>query len=217
MTVRRTSLASTVGNEMAELDARRERAKPELARQIKNRSRKRADGDIHGIDRESTSSRLQEAADVTEVDHGHVVKRWAPASALPAVPPLAGFHVEYVRRDNQQRGDHENLVKHQQEGWQFVRRKDYPRNVLPIQRLSDYGECIGNASSILMKLPLELKAQRDAHYNGRRDATTRAINRKGVKLDAHHEAMPIVEDVVKVTQTIHQNARGRRKAAGGEE
>lgn len=200
---------SNVARELKELDAKREAARPELAKQVRNRSRKKATEGIHDVDRAVSQSRKSEAAAVTEVDRGPE-KRWAKSSSLPAMPPLAGFHVEYVRRDNRNRGDHANLVEHLQEQWEFARRTDWPGMFLPTQKLSDYGECIGNDSSILMKIPDRLYAQRNAHYNLARDKTTKAINSPDPNLNGvSHEAMPIVEDVIKVTQSATK-MRGRR-------
>jgi hypothetical protein len=201
---------AAVNRELREMDAKREAAAPEIARQVRNRSRKKADGGVHNVKRSIAKSRVQEAATVTEVDRGPE-KRWSKSSSLPAMPPLAGFHVEYVRRDNRDRGDHANLIEHLQEQWDFVRRSDYPGKVLPTQKLDDYGECIGNASSILMKIPNHLYAQRNAYYSKRRDKTTKQVNSPDPKNSlgggAAHELMPIVEDKILVTSTA-----GRHRA-----
>lgn len=182
---------------------------PARAYQAKRRGHAQANGGIHAVKRTIAKSRRQEAAEVTEVARAPV-KRWMQASALPALPELPGFYIEYVRRDNAHRGDHENLVAHLSEGWEFCRKSDFPRSVLPTQRLTDYGECIGNASCILMKIPEELRAQRDRHYNDRRDAATRGTTRPDpTPGGVSHEHMPIVEDVNKHTQTT-SNARARK-------
>lgn len=202
--------SAAVEREVRELDAKREAARPELAKQVRQRARHKADGGIHAVKRTIAKSRVQEAATVTEVDRGPE-KRWAPSSALPAMPPLEGFHVEWVRRDNRNRGDHANIIAHLEEHWEFAKKTDWPGKFLPTQRLTDYGEVIGNDSSILMKIPNRLYAQRAAHYNTKRDKTTRQINKPdpglGLGGGAQHELMPIVEDKILVTQT-----RGRMRA-----
>jgi hypothetical protein len=195
-----------VEREMHELETRRQAVAPELAKQVRSRARKKSN-DTHAVDREVKSSKKTEAAAVTEVDRGPS-KRWAPASALPAMPNLPGFHCEYVRRDDRVRGDHANLVKHIQESWEFCRKTDFPKMFLPTQRLTDYGECIGNDSAILMKLPLEMKAQRDAHYNQRRDKTTRAINKPDPDIaTVGHKHMPVSEKSDEDVQRVKMRAR----------
>ena len=174
---------------------------------------------MHNVNRTVAKSRVQEAADVTEVDRGPE-KRWSKSSSLPAMPPLAGFHVEYVRRDNRNRGDHANLIEHLSEHWEFARRSDWPGKFLPTQKLADYGEVIGNDSSILMKIPDHLYAQRNAFYNKRRDKTTRQVNSPDPKNSlgggAAHELMPIVEDKILVTQTAGK-MRARRPAKASDD
>lgn len=188
---------------------KREQDAPEYARQAKRGGNKKADGGVHQVKRGIAKSRKQEAAVVTEVKRPEQ-RRWAPADALPSLPRLAGFHIEYVRLDNQHRGANENLVKHLSEQWEICRRNEWPQKSLPTQRLTDYGECIGNASCILMKLPEELKAQRDRYYNKKRDAATAGIARPDpTPGGVGHEHMPIVEDVNKFTVTTNQ-ARARR-------
>lgn len=200
--------SATINQEAAVAESRA----PEFARQARNRSHKKADGGIHAVKRSVAKSRVQEAATVTEVARPPA-KRWMRASALPNFPAPPGFHLEWVRRDNRNRGDSENLVAHLSEGWDFARKTDFPGKYLPTQRVSDYGEVIGNDSSVLMKLPLELKRQRDEYYRSRRDKTTRSVGEKDPAPEGvSHPSMPIVEDENKA-RTQLRNARARRPVA----
>lgn len=204
---------ASIDGELKELDRRREARRPEMARQLKGRrGQKETVRGVHAVKREVTSGRKDETARVTEVARGPV-KRWQKASALPALPDLPGYHVAYVRRDNQQRGDHANLNEHIQEGWEPCRRTDFPGVYLSTQSLGEFGQCIGNASSIAMKIPNELWAQRNAHYNKQRDRTTKAVGQPDPTLSfgggVSHEHMPIVEDKSTLTST-QRPMRGRR-------
>lgn len=194
LTTEALAARGNVQRERDAIDRRRVDTAPDIARQVREGRNRSADGGVHAVSRRLTSSRSQEAAAATQVERGPV-KRWRRASALAALPSPVGFHIEYVRRDNTQRGDMQNLVEHIQEGWEFARKSDFPEHTLPTQRLTDHGEVIGNATTILMKIPEELYAQRNAHYNGRRDTITRAINRKKPGLDEANRKMPLVEDV----------------------
>jgi hypothetical protein len=190
--------------------ARREtEAAPELARQARQARHKAADGGIHAVNRSVAKSRTQEAAEVTEVARPPV-RRWMKASSLPSFPAPPGFYLEWVRRDNSQRGDSANLVEHLTEGWEFARKSDFPGRHVPTQNLSDHGEVIGNASSILMKLPLELKHQRDEYYRTQRNRATAAVGMPDPSPEGvSHPDMPIVEDVNKV-RAVHRQAKARR-------
>ena len=201
-----TKVSSATINETARRAAE---AAPEFARQARNRSRKGADGDIHAVKRTVGKSRVQEAAATKEVA-APPRKRWMRASALPSFPPPPGYYLEWVRKDNRNRGDNENLVAHQQEGWEFARKTDFPGQHVPTQKTSDHGELIGNDSSVLMKLPLELKQQRDQYYRDRRDRSTRAVGEKNPAPEGvSHSAMPIVEDENQ-TRVGMRSARARR-------
>jgi hypothetical protein len=127
------------------------------------------------------------------------------------MPELPGYHTEWVRRDNQHRGDHANMIAHISEGWELCRKSDFPKHALPTQRLSDQGEVIGNDSSILMKIEDDLFAQRNAFYNTRRNKATDAVNRPDQGLtEAMHPAMPLVEDVNRSERRLHKLRRKRR-------
>jgi hypothetical protein len=199
-------VTSATINETARVAA--ERA-PEFARQARNRSSKKADGGIHTVKRAVGKSRAQEAAETTEVAMPPR-KRWVRASALASLPPPPGYHLEWVRRDNRNRGDSENLVAHLSEGWEFARKSDFPGKYVPTQKVADHGELIGNDSSILMKLPLELKQQRDQYYRERRDRSTKAVGMPDPSPEGvSHPDMPIVEDVNKA-RTVHRQSKARR-------
>ncbi len=204
-----TKVSSETINETARVAAERQ---PEFARQARQRRTKAADGGIHAVNRSVAKSRVQEAAAAKEVSRGPE-KRWMPAYALPALPSPPGFHLEWVRRDNRNRGDSENLVAHLNMQWEFARKSDFPGRQVPTQKLSDHGDVIGNDSSILMKLPLELKQQRDEYYRTQRDRATKAVGQPDpAPMGVSHPDMPIVEDRNRVrTQQIR--ARARRAAA----
>lgn len=193
---------------MENAQKRAERA-PEFAKIARQRVQHKSDGGIHSVKRGRSKSRVQEAAAHTEVAKP-AAKRWMRASALPSVPNPPGFYCEWVRKDNQVRGDLENLVAHLSEGWEFARKSDFPGKVLPTQRLTDHGECIGNASSILMKITESMKAERDAYYRQRRNAATKAVGQKDPAPEGvSHVSMPIVEDVNR-SSTNMQRMKARR-------
>lgn len=171
---------------------KRDEAAPELAKQIRENNRKAADGGIHAIDRQFHQSRKQEAAVAKSVVKPPR-KRWVRSSTLPGMQSLPGYYLEYVRRDNRNRGDHANLSAHLRSGWDFARRSDFDDDHLPTISLTTYGEVIGNDDTILMKLPDESWAERNAEYEGKRDAITDAINQRTPHLDISHAAMPIVD------------------------
>jgi hypothetical protein len=189
-----------------------EQAAPELAQQLKNRTRQGgADGDIHRVSHRVVRGRKQIAAKGKELKAKPPKRRWQRASALPAMPELPGYHLEYVRRDNRHRGDNANLSAHIREGWDFARAEDFSLRALPTTHLAAYGDVIGNDDSVLMKIDVELKAERDEFFDSQRDATTRAINRRTPKLDVEHQHMPIVDAVNKHSATLPRSRVRRNR------
>lgn len=197
---------------LKEMNSRREAKKPALAKQLAQRRRNRADGDVHAVERRIAPSRTQEAAKTKEVDRGPV-RRWQPSSSLPGVPDLPDYSVKYCRIHGRRHGDFSNLVRCIQEGWEFVRKSDFPDIYLPTHNFPTHGECIGNDNTVLMKLHVELVAQRNAHYNKRRDLASKGVNQSQGLTEELHPAMPLVQDIVKSRVTWN---RAKRKRSGAD-
>lgn len=208
------------GNETEELErirATREANSGEIERQIRDRQHRGADGDVHAVRRNVARSRKQEASDVTEVKSPAPQKRWRRASALPSFPAPPGYVLCWMRRDNTVRGSDDNLFECIEEGWEFCKSSDFPERALPTQQLAKYGDVIGNASSVLMKMPEEIHAQREAYYRSRRDAVTSAVNQKnpGLEAEATSSKMPLVEDVNSYSHDFEQTrVRRARRTVG---
>lgn len=196
--------------ELSELNIRRQQTAPELARQAKQKRSKRADGDIHSVDRKVSRSRTQEADAATEVSRGPE-KRWQRPSSLPGLPNPPGFELLWARKDNQARGDNVHLMELLQEGWEFARRSDFPGRILPTQSFQDHGEIIGNGSTVLLKMPERLVAERNAHYNKLRDDAAKAIRRPNPGMSSH-KSMPIVEDKMDEDPALVRSGTRRRQA-----
>lgn len=177
--------------DIKEMAVKRAQAAPELAKQIRDRSRKKVT-DINAVDRRVHTSRKVEMVESKEVKRP-TKRQYMEPSHLPGMPEIPGYHLEYVRRDNRGRGDYANLSAHLRSGWEFARKSDFANEHLPTVRLDQHGDCIGNDDTVLMKIEDEMWAQRNEIYNTKRDKTTRAINRKIPTLDVSHPHMPLFQ------------------------
>lgn len=195
--------------ELLEQRNAREQKAPELARQQQQRRGQGKAGGTkaHNVKRTVAKSRLQEAAAVHHVERGTPEKRWQPSYTLPGLPDPPGYFLTYIARHGRHRGDEGGLIKALAEHWEFARVSDFPEHILPTLELTKHGEVIGNDTSILMKLPLELKAQRDAHYNSKRDRATRQVNTPKPGLLEANDKMPLVEDINQVSTRMHRGPR----------
>lgn len=177
--------------------AKRKSANIARAKQKRERVGERtADGGVHAIEHTVHQSRKQEAAAARNIAKPPR-RRWQRPSMLPAMPELPGCHVEYVRRDNRNRGDHANLRAHLRSGWEICRVSDFAQENLPTIEIATHGEVIGNDDTILMKIDLDLWADREAEYNDARDLATKAINQKTPHLEVQHRDFPFYKDDMK--------------------
>lgn len=184
---------------------RKSRAPARAKQQAERVGDRKADGGVHAITHTVHQSRKQEVA-ASKVVAKPPRRRWQRASTLPAMPELPGYHVEYVRRDNRNRGDFANLRAHLRSGWEICRVSDFAQENLPTIEISSHGEVIGNDDTILMKIDLELWADRTHEYDSARDLATKAINQKIPRLDVQHPDMPFYKDDMK---NVHKRTNER--------
>lgn len=175
-----------------ELEAARAAKAPEFARAVRERTGKKSDGGVAAVSHTVVRSRKQDASASHEVKKPER-RRWQRPSMLPAIPDPAGYHIEYVRRDNRNRGDGMNVGAHLRSGWELCRASDFAIEHLPTVQIAGMADVIGNDDTVLMKIPEETWAERQAFYETQRDATTAAISRKDLPVDVSHPAMPIVD------------------------
>lgn len=206
---------STTQREVSEVVRRQQQSKAELAKQKKNRVGQKADGGVHAVDRQVTSSRVQEAEDLHEVEMP-TVKRFVRASSLPAITPPPGYSLKWVRRDQKVRGDGANLLKHIRQGWVVARTKMFKQKDLPTTHHTNHGEVIGNDDNILMIATIEMVADRQAKNKIRQDTATRAVHEDSGLQTVAGGAMPLVENTLR-SQAGFMRGRRRQAVPAGDE
>lgn len=195
--------------EVREIARSREERAPEFANQVRERNRVSNKSNV--VDRKVTTTRRAEALATKEIVKP-AKRRYVRPSMLPGIPDLPGYHMEYVRRDNQNKGDYANLRAHIRSGWEIVRASEIDDKFLPTIQLTGHGDCIGNEDTVLMKLPEDLWADRQSQINDKRDTVTRAVNSKNPHIDNAHPAMPVVVEENRQS-TSSQQVRVRERAA----
>lgn len=171
-------------------------AKAAVAKQRQGNRAKGNDG-THAVSRGRGPSQNQAAASVHIVDRGPKTN-WQRAYSLPSFPDPPGFSYCWIARHRRRHGDDVGLMASIREGWQFVRPGELDEEDVPTEtftgRLAKHGEVVGDETTILMKMPDAMKAQRDAYYNRRRDAATRQVRRPKPGIAEANSKMPLVED-----------------------
>jgi len=164
----------------------------------KQRATGRAKGDTtHAVDRGIGAVGTRAESQVHIVDRGPKTN-WQRAYALPSFPDPPGFTYCWIARHRRRHGDDVNLLSSMREGWQFVHPDELEEQDIPTEtftgRLAKHGEVVGDETTILMKMPDAMKAQRDAYYNRRRDVATRAVRKQKPGIAEANSKMPLVID-----------------------
>ncbi len=208
--VRKKSIGAT---ELLEQKREKEAKAPAIAKQRQTARAKGNDG-LHAVDRDGGRGRAQDASSVHVVDTGPK-QNWQRAYALPSFPDPPGFSLCWIARHRRRHGDDVNLLASIREGWQFVKPEELDEQDIPtetfIGRLAKHGEVVGDETTILMKMPDHMKAQRDAFYNRKRDAATRQVRKPRPGLAEANSKMPLVEDRNEISEE-NVTMRARRAA-----
>lgn len=171
----------------------------------KQRATRRAKGndDLHAVDHTAGTSRAQDGNTVHIVDRGPE-RNWQRAYSLPSFPDPPGYTLCWIARHKRRHGDDAGLLASLREGWQFVKPDELEEEDVPTEsftgRLAKHGEVVGDETTILMKMPDRMKAQRDKYYNQRRDAATREVRKSRPGLAEANSKMPLVEDRNEVSE-----------------
>ena len=192
----------------------RDAKKPTLAKQKATRRTQAGAGNLHKVDRGFGQSHKQAAAAATHVDTGEQ-RNWRRAYSLPSFPDPPGYVLCWIARHRRRHGDDANLLASLREGWMFVKPEEIDEEDLPTEsftgRLAKHGDVIGDETTVLMKLPEHMKAQRDSYYNKTRDTATKAVTRRKPGLAEATPQMPLVEDRNEVSVDFAR-MRARRPA-----
>lgn len=201
--------------DISEVVKRQRAAKPELARQKRQRVGQKADGDIHAVSRAQVPSRVQEAADAHEIEWP-TVKRHVRASTLPGIKPPPGYHVKYVRIDHRVRGDNANFIRHKAEGWVVATKRMFPNANLPTTRIASHGEVIGNDDSILMICTIENAADRLRKVRDKTAQAMRGVRENNDLRQVVTPQMPLVKEVMNSSSQFHRMRKRSAEPAGDE-
>jgi hypothetical protein len=204
--------ASAIGAK--ELKEQRHEKQGKRAAIAKQRAGNRAKGNdgLHAVDRSHGFALDSQASAVHVVDRGPK-QNWQRAYALPSFPDPPGYSYCWIARHRRRHGDDVNLLASIREGWQFVKPDELEEQDIPTEtftgRLAKHGDVVGDETTILMKMPDAMKAQRDAYYNRRRDQATREVRKSRPGLAEANSKMPLVVDQNDISDE-NVMMRGRR-------
>ena len=130
-------------------------------------------------------------------------KPWAPPSMLDAPPAPDGFKHRWIRAETRGFDDTKNVSAKMREGWELVRKDEYPDFESPVVESGKYEGVFGVGGLILARIPLETVAERTQYFSQRNADQMQAVDSDMMRENAHS------------TMTISKPDRQSRVTFGG--
>ena len=130
-------------------------------------------------------------------------KPWAPPSMLDAPPAPDGFKHRWIRAETRGFDDTKNVSAKMREGWELVRKDEYPDFEAPVVESGKYEGVFGVGGLILARIPLETVAERNEYFSQRNADQMQAVDNDMMSTNAHS------------TMTINKPDRQSRVTFGG--
>ena len=130
-------------------------------------------------------------------------KPWAPPSMLDAPPAPDGFKHRWIRAETRGFNDSKNISARIREGWELVRKDEYPDFEAPVVEGGKYEGVFGVGGLVLARIPEETVAERTAYFAERSADQMEAVDQDMMRENAHS------------TMTISRPDRQSRVSFGG--
>jgi len=114
-----------------------------------------------------------------------VRKPWAPPSMLEAPPAPDGFKHRWIRAETRGFDDTKNISSKIREGWELVRKDEYPDFEAPVVETGKYEGVFGVGGLILARIPDETIQERSDYFNSRNQDQMNAVDHDMMRENAH--------------------------------
>jgi len=112
-------------------------------------------------------------------------KPWSPPSKLDAPPAPEGFKHRWIRAEVRGFEDRTNISSRMREGYELVRRDEYPDFEAPTVESGKYEGVFGVGGLLLARIPLETAAARTEYFERKNAAQIEAIETDVLRENAH--------------------------------
>ena len=150
---------------------------------------------------EQTNNRASRATQTR--DKQAVRKPWAPPSMLDAPPAPDGFKHRWIRAETRGFDDTKNVSAKMREGWELVRKDEFPDFEAPVVESGKYEGVFGVGGLLLARIPNETVDERTAYFAERSQHQQDAVDHDMMRENAHS------------TMTISKADRQSRVTFGG--
>jgi len=132
---------------------------------------------------EQTNNRASRATQTREKQA--VRKPWAPPSMLDAPPAPDGFKHRWIRAETRGFDDTKNISAKMREGWELVRKDEFPDFEAPVVESGKYQGVFGVGGLLLARIPEETVAERNAYFAERNQNQQDAVDHDMMRENAH--------------------------------
>ena len=112
-------------------------------------------------------------------------KPWAPPSMLDAPPAPDGFKHRWIRAETRGFNDSKNISAKMREGWELVRKDEYPDFEAPVVDSGKYEGVFGVGGLLLARIPNETVAERTDYFSQRNADQMTAVDQDMMRENAH--------------------------------
>ena len=130
-------------------------------------------------------------------------KPWAPPSMLDAPPAPDGYKHRWIRAETRGFDDRKNISAKLREGWELVRKDEYPDFEAPVLDSGKYEGVFGVGGLILARMPVETIKERTDYFKKRNQDQMQAVDQDMMRENSHS------------TMTINKPERQSRVTFGG--
>jgi len=132
---------------------------------------------------EQTNNRASRATQTREKQA--IRKPWAPPSMLDAPPAPDGFKHRWIRAETRGFDDTKNISAKMREGWELVRKDEFPDFEAPVVESGKYEGVFGVGGLLLARIPNETVDERTAYFAERNQHQQDAVDHDMMRENAH--------------------------------
>ena len=111
---------------------------------------------------------------------------WAPPSLLDAPTPPEGFVHRWIRSEVRGFDDRKNISARMREGWELVRKEEYPDFESPTIDSGKYEGVFGVGGLLLARIPEEIVGERTDYFRRQNSDAMQAVDNDLFKENQHH-------------------------------
>ena len=111
---------------------------------------------------------------------------WRPPSSLDAPEAPPGFKHRWIRAEVRGFDDRKNISARMREGWELVRKDEYPDFEAPTVDTGRYEGVFGVGGLLLARIPVEIVEERTEYFQSMREDAMKAVDNDLLKETQHH-------------------------------